>query len=1841
MVLIPEVGIQIDGAWVDAVAVGGGVRTNSPIKIDVGRPNWADDVDPSKATFELDNNDGRWSPDNPNGPYYGKLKRNTPCRIGLPGNTNFLRWTGGTTKRVASTPDIAGTGGGSPTAPAHSSVVESSETSTTTSHDVLLPATLAAGDRITIAGNLGHETWTAPSEIVNNTNVNWTLAWSSNLYTPWNGLLIYVSDPLDSDGATALQGATITFTSAVSALSSWQAIRTTGTRAGGSGTAWQVAADTTTTFSSSPNPPSLTTSWGDDEHRWYAFAFFGSGADDVSSSPYIAGYTDVADGDSATNLQIASAHTTSSSTTEDPGAMTLTGDENWRCVTLVFRAEEDTSSDGALDSSADLDLRIDLELEHDLVEDLNETFVHRVTLASKTSGRNGFWWRLMQFNGNIVAQLSWYDSSGSIQAGDTTASGGVVPREVLWERMSLRVTLDADNGAGGHDVSFYYSDSIDGTWTQIGSTVTQSGTTSIKTNDAPLYVGGYDGGFLSDLGNPGRIYKYEQRHTIDGALVANPDFTAQSLGASGFTDSSTRVWTITDGEITNTEYRFQGEIAAFRDSTTVGGHDAVVPIEAQGLFRRLAEGYQYVESSIRRAIIDAAGVEDSTYVQYWPLEEPGDLLTAFGAAIGSSQFAVTGGTPSAATNSDFFSSGALPTLGDAQAKVNVDDYTETTSWQVRWLMSVPSSFSSSNVVAMEFQTTDMRFELLHTTSGGLRLIGYRGGEVYNSGSVSFDVLGKPMRFTLNLEQNGSSVDISLLGQVEGQTTAGGFITSAAVTGSVGKVTGITLNPNSAVGDWAFGHVTLQNATTAVAELTTELNAHNGERAARRIERLCYEEGIQVRIEGDPDATEKMGYQRPGKLLDLLRQCAQTDLGVLYEARESSAVAYRTRESMLDQNRKTLPGSSSNLNGWWSTQDLTTTADQTLVNRVVGGSSLTMGSSSSADNNDPVLTVGTASRMTPDGTDDYVQIPYTPSFTQSSGELTVVVVGNYHTSDTADAENRYASFETAADRGFCLHSSGAATNRVRARLGSSTPTVLDALGPVKEFADGELFTIAGQIDDGVMRAWVYGEGFGTDVNISAIGTIPHGVGKLFARGDGAANFAHSAAQELVIFERALTNTELTAVAEWLMRRHITGQISLDYSAGELGAPPMLTRDTSGFANDVTVKNSTGATARAELDDGSALSVSLPPTGVGPYQREFDANGQDDRMQALATTRLALTSVDEPRLSSLVLPLHHPEYSGTLGDDVRDMSLGDLITVWRNNPNQLGNTQIQQIVQAASETLGPIEHILSVVTTPASPWNTTVGSATGAPVVVDPPATHSVAFRTQRDLATSGQPVHVLEALGYTGSYPVTRAQIDTILDDWVAGTGGTTHNVTSSAEWTTAIGNAVPGDLVRVTSGFDATLNVRGNKYGISGGNLTSSTLGGSPGLPIIVTCADGEYVDDNDTTAAGDVGLDLQNCSHVWAVGFNVRDCLFGIRAQNWGGSEGFPAYIAYCDVDTMGDAGITAAGWFQAIASSGGTPPAGSGNEWGFSEHLVIESNTITNVGVRTGTNPGEGIYLGLGSSPGWVGHAKNFNVRGNDVTEFTSDALDLKPGCHFGLVSDNAMHGGYASLGAPMSISYVGAVIDDRPSWFNFDPLLYVEGNRVWDVDLTSTSASSVHIMAYLGISGIRCFNNLFWAKPETGTHAMFRMRNEKGTNATEALAEFGSDPLVVVNNTLWGDDTWENAGYGNPFVGTWPSTVTDSWDFRNNICDQASPATGEVDASASDFIATVPAIGVAGEAVWETYGSGSAFDLALDSSLIGSGASIADLTLQIDEDISQRSIDKSAPNPGAFQPHPSNIN
>ena len=84
--------LNLAGTWTDIT--GYCLQEGSPLTayaITRGRADEITTVTPAQCTAKLNNTDGRFSPRNPTGPYYGSLVRNTPLRVSVPDTGTYLR----------------------------------------------------------------------------------------------------------------------------------------------------------------------------------------------------------------------------------------------------------------------------------------------------------------------------------------------------------------------------------------------------------------------------------------------------------------------------------------------------------------------------------------------------------------------------------------------------------------------------------------------------------------------------------------------------------------------------------------------------------------------------------------------------------------------------------------------------------------------------------------------------------------------------------------------------------------------------------------------------------------------------------------------------------------------------------------------------------------------------------------------------------------------------------------------------------------------------------------------------------------------------------------------------------------------------------------------------------------------------------------------------------------------------------------------------------------------------------------------------------------------------------------------------------------------------------------------------------------------------------------------------------------------------------------------------------------------------------------------------------------------------------------------------------------------
>lgn len=82
----PTIELFLDGAWVDITA---DVRLEAGITITFGVQAESGTADPASCALSVNNKDGKYSPRNAAGPYYGHLSRNTPLRVKVGAQPRF------------------------------------------------------------------------------------------------------------------------------------------------------------------------------------------------------------------------------------------------------------------------------------------------------------------------------------------------------------------------------------------------------------------------------------------------------------------------------------------------------------------------------------------------------------------------------------------------------------------------------------------------------------------------------------------------------------------------------------------------------------------------------------------------------------------------------------------------------------------------------------------------------------------------------------------------------------------------------------------------------------------------------------------------------------------------------------------------------------------------------------------------------------------------------------------------------------------------------------------------------------------------------------------------------------------------------------------------------------------------------------------------------------------------------------------------------------------------------------------------------------------------------------------------------------------------------------------------------------------------------------------------------------------------------------------------------------------------------------------------------------------------------------------------------------------------
>lgn len=381
--------------------------------------------------------------------------------------------------------------------------------------------------------------------------------------------------------------------------------------------------------------------------------------------------------------------------------------------------------------------------------------------------------------------------------------------------------------------------------------------------------------------------------------------------------------------------RFAGYLSAAEPRWDQSTQDAVVELDAGGIMRRLTQGQKPLRSTIVRRVIrfDPIG--------YWPLEQGENAAQATSPVPGVQALVIRGDVDFASIDgpggSDRLATFAEGSGWTARVPDRVD--LDGDAWHVELLMNLDEPPTTAQPL-FTVQTTGTVYRwTVWTDATAIWLIATDrdGNQLHDSGRFAHpELFGDWTRIRVTAQPDGGELRY-LLGWF--RVGNDGFNIQDGLPGATqGHVTHVFARYNDADLDGiGIGHVVAWEGFDRAILVGVD-TGFDGERAGHRIERICSEESIPLDIVSDHIDTEPMGPQPVASVMDILRECAAADGGVLYES--GFGLAYQSRRDRMNQRQPAIVASMAD-------QDLArppepTRDDQQLVNdfeatRAGGGS----------------------------------------------------------------------------------------------------------------------------------------------------------------------------------------------------------------------------------------------------------------------------------------------------------------------------------------------------------------------------------------------------------------------------------------------------------------------------------------------------------------------------------------------------------------------------------------------------------------------------------------------------------------------------------------------------------------------------------------------------------------------------------------------------------------------------------------------------------------------------------------------------------------------------------------
>ncbi|GAA3301281.1 hypothetical protein GCM10020295_44180 [Streptomyces cinereospinus] len=370
--------------------------------------------------------------------------------------------------------------------------------------------------------------------------------------------------------------------------------------------------------------------------------------------------------------------------------------------------------------------------------------------------------------------------------------------------------------------------------------------------------------------------------------------------------------------------RLLGEVAAWEPHRDRSGADQRTVIEPAGLLRRLSTGQPVLKSLLRRRI-------PTLYpLAYWPMEEgvQGNTQVADATLTGRAGVLRVSGLDFGQDDT-LLGSAPLPQLrAGAALSSQILSRESTGYWSVSMLIRLTTeSFptGSSEHRLLRFQTTGstaatwnlsvqldagshrMRLRVYDSDGAELATLTTTHEAAETSGDpAATGFLDGWRHIRVRVAENGSGgLDYGFEWRDQDDRNWGNSATLAST--SAGRVTRINTGFSSSLKGMSIGHLSVWGVRFTSAYYHTGTEAFGGASsmagqpglpARAFLDRLTAQEDVALEIVGQ--GTHALGPYPAGTVLDLAQQAADTEMGLLTDARHKLSLTYRARDTLYNR-----------------------------------------------------------------------------------------------------------------------------------------------------------------------------------------------------------------------------------------------------------------------------------------------------------------------------------------------------------------------------------------------------------------------------------------------------------------------------------------------------------------------------------------------------------------------------------------------------------------------------------------------------------------------------------------------------------------------------------------------------------------------------------------------------------------------------------------------------------------------------------------------------------------------------------------------------------------------------